>query len=118
MKTIKYFQPDDGKKLPVVMVIVGPTAVGKSNLALEMASRLDGEIVSADSAQVRHLNVGTAKPSLSEQERIKHHLIDIIDPDTFSVAHYQKLALSHTGGIIRRKAPHHRGARAVRQIHN
>ncbi len=95
MKTINFFQPDDGKKLPVVMVIVGPTAVGKSNLALEMASRLDGEIVSADSAQVyRHLNVGTAKPSLSEQERIKHHLIDIIDPDVqFSVAHYQKLAL-------------------------
>ncbi|NLZ27859.1 MAG: tRNA (adenosine(37)-N6)-dimethylallyltransferase MiaA [Firmicutes bacterium] len=78
----------------MVVAIVGPTAVGKSSLALKIASRMDGEIVSADSAQVyRHLNIGTAKPSLSEQKKVKHHLIDIIDPDVqFSVAHYQKLA--------------------------
>jgi tRNA dimethylallyltransferase len=62
--------------------IVGPTATGKSALALELAERLGGELVSVDSAQVfRGLDVGTAKPTLAERARAPHHLIDVIEPD-------------------------------------
>ncbi|MFY9113932.1 MAG: tRNA (adenosine(37)-N6)-dimethylallyltransferase MiaA [Dethiobacteria bacterium] len=94
MRITKDFTPNGGKDLPGLMVIVGPTAIGKSRLALEIAPKIDGEIVSADSAQVyRYLNIGTAKPSRLEQKKVRHHLIDIIDPARqFSVAHYQKLA--------------------------
>ena len=65
-----------------LLVIVGPTAVRKSALALAVAERFRGEIVSADSRQVyRHMDVGTAKPSLQDQSAIPHHLVDVIDPD-------------------------------------
>ena len=79
--------------IPVV-VIVGPTAVGKSNLALMVARNFSGEIVSADSAQVyRGLDVGTAKPSRQERDEIRHHLIDIVSPaEQFSVAEFQRQA--------------------------
>lgn len=66
---------------PVVMIL-GPTAVGKSALALSLAERLEGEIVSADALQVyRGLDVGTAKPTAEERRRVPHHLIDVLDPD-------------------------------------
>ena len=65
-----------------VIIIQGPTAVGKSALALRLAEELNSEIISADSRQVyKLLNIGTAKPSREEQEKIKHHLIDIVYPD-------------------------------------
>ena len=65
-----------------VLVIVGPTASGKTALALALAHRFGGEIVSADSRQVyRHLDIGTAKPTVAEQSGIPHHFVDIIDPD-------------------------------------
>ena len=88
----------DNKKTPL-LVIVGPTAVGKSALALNVAGILNTDIISADSAQVyKRLNIGTAKPSLEEQKAVKHHLIDIVDPDqTYSVANYQ----NNTDEIIR-----------------
>jgi tRNA dimethylallyltransferase len=78
-------------KIPL-LVLVGPTAVGKSNLALNIASNLKIDIISADSAQVyRRLNIGTAKPFPEEQKLITHHLIDLVDPDQdYSVADYQK----------------------------
>ena len=78
-------------KIPL-LVLVGPTAVGKSNLSLNIASNLKIDIISADSAQVyRRLNIGTAKPFPEEQELITHHLIDLVDPDQdYSVADYQK----------------------------
>lgn len=81
------------KRLPLVAV-VGPTASGKSGLALELARRLNGEIVSADSAQVyRGLSLGTAKPTEAERAEIPHHLLDLCDPDEFfSVADFQTLA--------------------------
>ena len=80
-------------KIPL-LVIAGPTAVGKSELALQVAGQLQTEIISADSAQVyRYMDIGTAKPTAEEQNRIKHHLIDLVDPDQpFSVADYQQAA--------------------------
>ncbi len=65
-----------------VVVVAGPTAAGKTALALELAERFDGEIVNADSMQVyRGMDVGTAKPSLEERTRIPHHLLDVVTPD-------------------------------------
>ena len=65
-----------------LLTIIGPTAAGKSALALELAKRLDGEIVSADSRQIyRRLDIGTAKPSPKDRASVPHHLIDILDPD-------------------------------------
>ena len=65
-----------------IIIIQGATASGKSKLAIELAQALDSEIISADSRQVyRKLNIGTAKVSPDEQKQVKHHLIDIVDPD-------------------------------------
>jgi len=77
-----------------LLAIVGPTAAGKSEVGLLLAEALAGEIVSADSMQVyRGMDIGTAKPSPEERARVRHHLIDIIDPDTpFSVADYRARA--------------------------
>ncbi|MBI2305492.1 MAG: tRNA (adenosine(37)-N6)-dimethylallyltransferase MiaA [Chloroflexi bacterium] len=71
-----------------VVVVVGPTAVGKSALALTLAQKLNGEIVSADSRQVyRYLDIGTAKPTPQERAQVPHHLIDVVNPDeTFTLA--------------------------------
>src|ERR1019366_6352698 len=69
-------------QIPPIVAIVGPTAVGKSALALGLAERFAGEIISADSRQVyRLLDIGTAKPSRPEQARVPHHLIDVVYPD-------------------------------------
>lgn len=77
-----------------LVAIVGPTGVGKSRLALHLASLFHGEIVSADSRQVyRYLDIGTAKPGSLEISQVPHHLISIINPDDgFSLAQYQGLA--------------------------
>lgn len=77
-----------------VMVLTGPTAVGKTSLSLALAHAMHAEIVSADSIQVyRHLNIGSAKIQPSQQEGIPHHLIDIIDPtEAFSVNDYASQA--------------------------
>lgn len=87
-----------------VLVLVGPTAVGKTALSLELASVLNGEIISADSMQVyREMNIGTAKPSLNEQDSVPHHLIDIVRPDQdFNVADYVALAENAIDDITRR----------------
>ncbi len=73
------------------IAVAGPTASGKSDLALYLAEQFDGEIVNYDSLQLfRHLDIGTAKPSKDEQSRVPHHLIDILDPDeAFSAGQYQ-----------------------------
>jgi len=77
-----------------IIAIVGPTAVGKSDMALSLAQTFGSEIVNADSHQVyRHMDIGTAKPGLEDRRAIPHHLIDIVDPDeAFSLALYQSLA--------------------------
>lgn len=81
-------------KIIPLLVLCGPTAVGKSSLAMELSQIIGTDIISADSAQVyKYMDIGTAKPSLQDQELIQHHLIDLIDPDQdFSVADYQKEA--------------------------
>jgi len=91
-------------KLPLI-VIVGPTAVGKTELAIQLAERLDGEIVSADSRLFyRGMNIGTAKPSAAELARVPHHLIDVAEPnETWSLAVFQQKAREAIDGI------HHRG---------
>jgi len=78
---------------PRVVILVGPTGVGKSKLAIELAEALEGEVVSADSMQVyRHMDIGTAKPTVDEQKRIRHHLIDIVTPDQpFHARLYQRM---------------------------
>ena len=67
---------------PRVVILLGPTGVGKSKLAIEWAEEFGGEIISADSMQVyRYMDIGTAKPTLDEQKRVRHHLIDLVTPD-------------------------------------
>jgi tRNA dimethylallyltransferase len=75
-----------------VIAIVGPTAGGKSDLGLHLAELFNGEIVNYDSVQIfRHLNIGAAKPSLEERERIPHHLIDIREPtEVYTAGDYQR----------------------------
>ena len=75
------------EKIPIIAV-VGPTASGKTSLGIQIAKRFDGEVVSADSMQIyRGMNIATAKPDVSEQDGIVHHLIDFLDPSAaFSVA--------------------------------
>jgi tRNA dimethylallyltransferase len=80
---------------PKLIVILGPTAVGKSEIAVELAEQIGGEIINADSQQVyRRMDIGTAKPSAADRERVPHHLIDVVDPDEeFNVATYRRLAM-------------------------
>ena len=82
-------------RLPPAILLMGPTASGKTPLALELAKRLPVEIVSVDSAQVyRGMDVGTAKPSRAERAAVQHHLVDIIDPTkTYSAARFRSDAL-------------------------
>ena len=77
-----------------LITIVGPTAVGKTDLTLELAEQLNAEVISGDAYQVyKQLNIGTAKPSLDELNRVKHHLIDILEPnDSYSVSIFQDQA--------------------------
>lgn len=86
-----------------VLVLIGPTAIGKTALSLELANRFDCEIISVDSMQVyRHMDIGTAKPSTKERARVVHHLIDVIDPDEqFDSAQFVRLALAALDQIIR-----------------
>ena len=78
----------------MLLCILGPTAVGKTEIAIAVAQKLDAEIVSADSRQIyRYMDIGTAKPTPSEQAQVRHHLIDCVAPDErFSVADYQRAA--------------------------
>lgn len=80
---------------PSLLVIAGPTASGKTDLALRVAEQLDGEIVNADSQQVyRHFDIGTAKPSAAELSRVPHHLVSFVDPlePDFSAARWARRA--------------------------
>ena len=83
-----------GEHAPLLIAIVGPTAVGKTGLAIELALRIGGEVVSADSRQIyKGMNIGTAKPTVAELARVRHHLIDIRQPDEWmTLAKYQALA--------------------------
>jgi tRNA dimethylallyltransferase len=86
---------------PRVIILLGPTGVGKSKLAIELAEEFRGEIISADSMQVyRYMDIGTAKPTLEEQKRIRHHLIDLVTPDqSFHAALYRALGRKTIGQL-------------------
>jgi tRNA dimethylallyltransferase len=88
-----------------ILAILGPTGVGKTQISLELADILDGEIVSLDSRQVyKYMDIGTAKPTKKEMKKIAHHLIDIIYPDEkFTAADYGKKAREIIKEIIKRK---------------
>ena len=91
------------KQIPLVC-IVGPTASGKSSLAVELAGQFDAEIVSADSMQIyRGMDVGTAKVTLEEMEGIPHHMVSVADPEeSFSAARFQQMADPIVEDILRR----------------
>lgn len=87
-----------------IVVIVGPTAVGKTRLSIDLAKEFNGEVISGDSMQVyRHLSIGTAKATLEEQDGIMHHLIDCVDvTESYSVSDFQKMARKAIEEIVRR----------------
>lgn len=91
---------------PPLIVLLGPTAVGKTELSLRLAEHVGGEIVSADSRQVyRGMDIGTAKASVDERQRVPHHLIDIRSPDQpLSLAEYQRMAYATIDAIHHRQA--------------
>ncbi len=84
------FQP----QLPLVIAVVGPTCSGKSSLAVTIAQKLGGEVIAADSRTIyKYMNIGTAKPSAIEQGGIKHHMLDIIEPDqTYTASQFKREA--------------------------
>ena len=86
---------------PFAVLLMGPTASGKSTLALELAGCLPAEIVSVDSAQVyRGMDIGTAKPDATTRERVPHHLLDLIDPDeSYSAARFRTDAMAAIASI-------------------
>ncbi len=92
---------------PKLIAVVGPTASGKTELSLQLAEALDGEILSCDSMQIyRGMDIGTAKPSLEERRGIPHHLIDIVSPDEdFSCADYKRLAEEAIHDVLSRGKP-------------
>ncbi len=91
-------------KKPLVIVIAGPTASGKTSLAIEIAKKFDGEIVSADSMQIyKKMDIATAKPTADEMSEVRHHLIGFVDcNDEYSVAMYKSDALNAIRDIIAR----------------
>ncbi|HXQ21052.1 MAG TPA: tRNA (adenosine(37)-N6)-dimethylallyltransferase MiaA, partial [Candidatus Acidoferrales bacterium] len=92
-----------------IIALVGPTGVGKTELALAIAQQFDAEIVNADSRQVyRYLDIGSAKPTAAQRALVPHHLLDVVDPDErFDCARYRQLAMAAIGDI------HARGRRVL-----
>lgn len=89
---------------PKILVIVGPTASGKTRMAVELAQRHNGEVISADSMQIyRTMDIGTAKPTKEEMGGIPHHMIDVADPEEdFSVARYVEMAARCVDDVLER----------------
>lgn len=87
-----------------ILIIAGPTAVGKTSLSIKLAKELNGEIVSTDSMQIyKYMDIGSAKITRDEMEGIPHHMIDVVDPGTsFSVAEYKEIATKCINDIISR----------------
>lgn len=89
---------------PPLVVIVGPTAVGKTAVAVQLARRFNGEVISADSRQVyRQMDIGTAKPSTADRTAVPHHLVDILEPDEqLTLAEFQEMAYAAIKDVTRR----------------
>lgn len=87
---------------PRVIVIVGPTASGKTSASIKLAEKINGEIISADSMQIyKEMNIGTAKPTLEEMNGIKHYMFDVVAPDeTFNVTKYVEKAIECVKEIV------------------
>lgn len=87
-----------------LFILIGPTAIGKTSLSIDLAKRLNGEIISADSMQIyKHMDIGTAKVTKEEMENIPHYLVDIIPPDEgFTVSDYKSKATMHINDINKR----------------
>lgn len=87
-----------------LMIIAGPTGVGKTEISLKLAERINGEVISADSMQIyQYMDIGSAKASLEERERIPHHMIDFLSPfDSFTVSQYKDMAEKCIDDIISR----------------
>ncbi len=98
---MKEMDRNNRKKL---IILTGPTAVGKTALSIALAKRLDGEIISADSMQVyKHMDIGSAKIKVEEMEEIPHHLIDLLEPDEeFNVVRFKELSKEALFGIYER----------------
>ena len=93
------------KKLPKIIVILGPTASGKTQLSLKLAKKINGEIVSADSRLIyKGMDIGACKPTKAQQRLVRHHLIDIARPDqVVTLAAWQRAAFRTIGGILKKK---------------
>ena len=91
------------EKRPMV-ILTGPTAVGKTALSIELAKKINGSIISADSMQVyRHMDIGSAKIKPDEMDGVPHHLVDVLDPeDDFHVVCFQQMAKEAMKGIYER----------------
>ena len=92
---------------PKIVIICGPTGIGKTSVAIDIACAVNGEIISADSMQIyRYMDIGTAKPTPEEQSRVRHHIIDIVDPDEnfdaakFSKRAHEKIVELYNSGIV------------------
>src|SRR5437764_3573397 len=92
---------------PPILAIIGPTASGKSALAMAIAEQVGGEILSVDSMQVyRGMDIGTAKPTPAEQARVRHHLIDVVEAnESFTVAKFVELADAVIADAAKRYVP-------------
>ena len=91
-------------EMPKIVVIGGPTAVGKTGVTIRVAERIYGEVVNADSMQIyRYMNIGTAKPTPEERRRIAHHMIDVADPDeSYDAARFSLEARKAADGVLKR----------------
>lgn len=89
---------------PRILIVAGPTGVGKTALALDIAEAVGAEIISADSVQIyRGMDIGSAKPTLEDRRRVRHHLIDVVSPDEpFSAGRYARLAAAAIDDIVSR----------------
>ena len=87
-----------------IIVLGGPTAVGKTELSVDLARRIDGEIISADSMQIyKYMDIGSAKVSKEEMKGVSHYMIDIVEPnEEFSVADFKELGMRNLENIISR----------------
>ncbi len=90
-----------------IIIITGPTATGKSALAVELAEHFEGEIINCDSMQVyRGMDIGTAKPSLNERHGIPHYMIDVVNPsDEFNASMYRRMTIPVIGDVAQRGKP-------------
>ena len=96
--------PSSAGDLPLLIILLGPTASGKTALSLELAAALNGEIISCDSVAVyRELEIGTAKPTAAERDSVAHHMLDVVDPpQPYTAGDYSRAAREALAGIVER----------------